>query len=515
MPHRRIEHPHHTPATARRKPLALALALAVAGQAMAPSAVATGASATDQATASVREPRPDGAILRFVTNCNDAGAGSLRAVAAQALHGDGIDLTTLSCSQISVTTGTIALRDVELIGPGADRLTINGLGNQNRRIFDHTSQGGTLHISGVTVSGGKYLSNAGQGGGCLRSSGGDVTVRNSTFSNCMVITPVGTGGSARGGAIAAYGSGVFLHNTTISGSTARTDHASALGGGVFALGNLNLRNATITNNAVSASGSGATISGGGLYTPDNLWVYDSTIDGNTSAGRGGGAVAGKSGVLERVTVSNNHAVGGGSGIAVLGLTGFATNIHTSTFSGNVSEAFEIGRSGAIYSNSPSVFIVASTVTDNHETTVRATGEGRGAGITFGANVLNVQLRGTIASGNCFQNDVTACFASDINGPSSPAFAITGQRNLVGWSGRPLPDDTNWEPLIRLGPLQDNGGPTWTHLPLPDSPAIDNGDPDAVGIDQRGLPRLVGAAADIGSVETNDVIFANDFEQPTS
>ena len=70
--------------------------------------------------------RPDGSILRFVENCDDAGAGSLRNVAAAALPGDGIDLTALSCSEISVRTGTITLRDVTLIGPGQDKLKIIG-----------------------------------------------------------------------------------------------------------------------------------------------------------------------------------------------------------------------------------------------------------------------------------------------------------------------------------------------------------------------------------------------------
>jgi len=55
----------------------------------------------------------------------------------------------------------------------------------------------------------------------------------------------------------------------------------------------------------------------------------------------------------------------------------------------------------------------------------------------------------------------------------------------------------------LGPLRDNGGDTWTHALLPNSPAIDwgsctdiNGDP--VTADQRGKPRLGGC--DIGAYE---------------
>ncbi len=66
----------------------------------------------------------------------------------------------------------------------------------------------------------------------------------------------------------------------------------------------------------------------------------------------------------------------------------------------------------------------------------------------------------------------------------------------------------------LGPLQDNGGFTQTHLPAPGSPAIDAGDPaNCSGTDQRGVPRPQGPRCDIGSVEVwaDDLIFANGFE----
>src|SRR5262249_31998887 len=45
-----------------------------------------------------------------------------------------------------------------------------------------------------------------------------------------------------------------------------------------------------------------------------------------------------------------------------------------------------------------------------------------------------------------------------------------------------------ETNLMLGPLQDNGGPTFTHAPQPGSPAIDNGTNfSASATDQRGLP----------------------------
>ncbi|NLE37833.1 MAG: cadherin-like domain-containing protein, partial [Pirellulaceae bacterium] len=76
----------------------------------------------------------------------------------------------------------------------------------------------------------------------------------------------------------------------------------------------------------------------------------------------------------------------------------------------------------------------------------------------------------------------------------------------GVNGNQIGVTTPIDPL--LGPLQDNGGPTWTHAPLPGSPLIDAGNDaqalDAKGntllTDQRGFVRLYGTV-DIGAVES--------------
>ena len=65
------------------------------------------------------------------------------------------------------------------------------------------------------------------------------------------------------------------------------------------------------------------------------------------------------------------------------------------------------------------------------------------------------------------------------------------------------DQINTDPM--LGPLQDNGGPTFTHALLPGSPAIDAGDPSFTpppDFDQRGpgYPRVGNERIDIGSFE---------------
>jgi hypothetical protein len=57
---------------------------------------------------------------------------------------------------------------------------------------------------------------------------------------------------------------------------------------------------------------------------------------------------------------------------------------------------------------------------------------------------------------------------------------------------------------KLGPLADNGGPSWTHYPLTDSPVIDTA-PCVEPLDQRHVTRPQGATCDIGAVEFDDFL----------
>lgn len=485
----------------RMKPLAFALALALAA--------GTGVAPDPAAGAAAVAKRPDGSVLWPVTNCNDSGPGSLRDAAAHANHGDGIDLGGLVCSTISLTSGAITLHDVELAGPGAGQLEIDGTGNQNHRIFNHAGGGGNLAISGLTIRGGKYLSNAGLGGGCLRSVGGNLRIHDSVFRNCLVLTPTGQAGDARGGAIAAYGTGdVRLYGTTIESSMARTDHGVAAGGGLYAQGSVDMYTSTIANNSTSAIAAGNSY-GGGLVTKGFLWMEDSTLDGNTAAGDAGGAFVDGGGYVLRSTISHNHAETGTSGIVMFGGNNGMTSIYSSTISGNASTATQHWLSGALFLNSAVTTITNCTITDNRESNLEGTKFG--AGIVVGYDAVNVSMSGTIVAGNYFDDGAPPYAADDIDGPDG--LTILGDTNMVGWTHVPVPTDTLFESFPRLGPLQDNGGPTLTHLPLPDSPAIDHGAAHGFDIDQRGLARVVGAQADIGAVESNDRIFASGFDGP--
>jgi hypothetical protein len=68
------------------------------------------------------------------------------------------------------------------------------------------------------------------------------------------------------------------------------------------------------------------------------------------------------------------------------------------------------------------------------------------------------------------------------------------------------DQIHTDPL--LGPLQDNGGPTFTHALLPGSPAIDSGDPNFFRhlftiSGGPGFDRVRGTRIDAGSFEVQN------------
>jgi hypothetical protein len=81
------------------------------------------------------------------------------------------------------------------------------------------------------------------------------------------------------------------------------------------------------------------------------------------------------------------------------------------------------------------------------------------------------------------------------------------------TGLAASDVIGLDPL--LGPLQDNGGPVFTHALLAGSPAIDGGAKSGLAFDARGQPRTIdnpavpnrfsGDGTDIGAFEVNHIL----------
>src|SRR5437879_9956404 len=112
----------------------------------------------------------------------------------------------------------------------------------------------------------------------------------------------------------------------------------------------------------------------------------------------------------------------------------------------------------------------------------------------GGSTSAVNVKNSIIAGNMGTN--AAGFSSDLVGTfSSQGYNLIGTHGMrdTGFTNNVNNDQVGGDaaaPLDpKLGPLQNNGGSTFTHALLPGSPAIDQGSAATGGkADQRGLPR---------------------------
>jgi hypothetical protein len=408
------------------------------------------------------------------------------------------------------------------------------ISNNNNKVSEAgggISNSGTLTVTNCTISGN---TKAKQGGGILNY--GTLIVSNSTIS--------GTVAAENGGGIYNYGT-VTVSNSTISGNSASRE--GGRGGGIYNNGGtLMVSHSTISGNSASQVGG----RGGGIYNNDGtLMVSHSTISGNSASRQlsqrlgidnGGGGIYNDGGTVEvsDSTISGNQAsvkaVDGGGGISNSG-TLTVTNCtisdnrahqgggihnrgtlmvsHSTIGSGN--RGFYTG--GGIYNDGGTLEVTNSTISGNSTrqgggilntgtatlqfTTVYTNHAASAAGIS---NFGNMELEHTILAGNYRPSGRGDDCSGDIT-PTGPNLiehdedcAISGDKSLVT-TGTPA----------NLGPLQDNGGPTWTHAPLPGSPVIDAGSatPGDPTTDQRGEDRLAGDNPDLGAVELAPRCFA--------
>jgi hypothetical protein len=224
-------------------------------------------------------------------------------------------------------------------------------------------------------------------------------------------------------------------------------------------------------NGHGSFGGGITNGGAAVLT-----IVSSTLTGNT--GDIGGAIF-NPGTLNIInsTVSDNSA-NEGSGIYS---TGANITVSNSTFSGNTAAA------GGGIVNHVALQITNCTFSNNSA--------------SLGGGVLNT---GTLEIGNSILNagDSGANISNGAGGTVTSLGYNLSSDDGSGYLSGPG-DQINTDPM--LGPLQDNGGPTFTHELLPASPAIDAGDPNFIPppfFDQRGpgFDRVVNGRIDIGSFE---------------
>ena len=407
------------------------------------------------------------------------------------------------------------------------------------------ARGGAIFAKGdVIINDGSHItSNAAEGtsafGGGIFSSGKlNVGLNRSAIS----------GNKAIGSSGDAYGGGAFVGGTTtvgLGGGIAVSENQAigpeARGGGLFLSEASSFKYSAFENNTVKTVTSG-TPKGGGIYSKTGTLSLDGcTISGNRAGtlpllnGIGGG-IAARTLDMKNSTIDDNHATLNSGGLSVDGdakisastisnntamrvggaslgpFTSAPISIEQSTISGNQSSNSKWGT--GLYLSGDAI-VKNSTITGNIER--NAQNEKYGAGISI-RDGKTVELSSTIVSGNGFvpTTSTSGSLPSDIGvGTNGTTATITGSHNLIAHSEIPTPADTISK-APGLGPLQDNGGPTWSHKPLDGSWALDSGIANGYITDQRGSgwPRVVGSAADIGAVEYSLLvvnIFSDGFE----
>ena len=275
-------------------------------------------------------------------------------------------------------------------------------------------------------------------------------------------------------------------NVAISGLTITNGRASNdQGGGIYNVGAL-----TITDSALS--GNSATI-GGGIFNGGTLTITNSTLNGNGASG--GGGIFNYFGTLTiaNSTLSGNGSDNDGGGILSFNATLTITN---STLSGN-----SAGRNGGgIWSRAATLTIHNSTLSGNS-----ATNAGGGIWNLGTLEIGNTILKaGTSGDNILFFDGIVTSDGYNLSSDAAGGDGTTGPGGVLNATG----DQRNTDPM--LGPLQDNGGPTFTHALLVGSPAIDAGDPNfnpntfnpPLLYDQRGtgFPRVANGRIDIGAYE---------------
>jgi len=446
----------------------------------------------------------------YVSHC---GVAIVESGPSERALGGGVFATgnlTLSKSTLSHNTASVNVGGTDARGAGAyvkGNLILDGGGAayNSASTTSGNSAGGGAFVQGdltLTGSSGKYIprfghnsatsvSGTAKGGGAYVLGTLDTNGLNLVYYN----SAVSTNGTTRGGGLYAKGS-VTLHSSIVANNYA-TGHAS-YGGGANVAGDFSASYSSIKYNK-STGGTSDSLAGGLLLSGSNNTIAACTISGNAADGSYGAIdVFRDPGTGATFQLSNSTISGNTAGSAVGGLYSNSVNtrIYNSTIAFNTSVNF-----------APGVLVSASSAS---------------IAATLKSNVIAYNTYG--ASENDLYFRIQDPNTITVNGGNLAAAA----KNLIGVTSvasSELPDDTLFGNCPRLGPLRDNGGPTFTHALLSGSPAIDNGN-DSFGAlyDQRGSAATNGdrnytrfsgltAIADIGAyeVQQNDIVFNTNFE----
>src|SRR6185437_964060 len=220
-------------------------------------------------------------------------------------------ITVAASLELSGTTG------INIIGPGANNLTINGGGSSSDFSVFTVDANVPAVLYGLTIA---------KGNNALGSGGGIINSGNLTLDASAVVNNT-TGGNG-GGIFIGDSSTMSIVDSTVSNNSA------VYGGGIYNTGTLNLTESTVSTN--TASNDSLPTSGAGIESLGTLALINSTIVNNQATGTGNPAnVGGGVGVISGTASLANTIVSGntvGSGGANSNISGTYTG---STNAGNV------------------------------------------------------------------------------------------------------------------------------------------------------------------------------------
>ena len=383
------------------------------------------------------------------------------------------------------------------------------------------ARAGTLTVTSTNDDGGsgtlRTLIGASASGGIINFAvTGTITLTNGELGIGRNLTIIGPGspgitisGNHASRVFNVGGGTVTISNLAIiKGSNVGTNATSSgpagngQGGAIFNQATLNLNCCTLTQNTCqggnatnhvgySDSAAGGNAYGGAIYNQGTLTMHNCTVYANSSTGGQAGP-----------DVSDNVITGG------------------------------IGAGGGIWNNQTTFTIVNSTISANSVTggqggygpimTGGQGGSASGGGVfdSGGGNYRNTIIANdTVTGGSGGLGYVVAGPNGSASAPDVDGTRITSEgHNLVGktdgsggWVSSDLTGSIAFPFYPLLGPLQNNGGPTYTLAPQVISATVDNGDnniTNAITTDQRGLPRFSGAQVDIGAVELQQALVTN-------
>ena len=405
-----------------------------------------------------------------VTSGADDGPGSLRAAIAGAVANDTINFApALSGQTITLTSGQLVVdKNLELIGPGADRLAISG-GNRSR-VFEILA-GTTVSISGLTIRDGMTaatatdsLEDGDDGGGILNRGALSLDAcrlranRTRRGDDSVALYP-GNGG--RGGAVFNAGSLVLLHSQIVDNATSAGETMTAwvgnggAGGGIFndTSATLSLFGCLVAGNRTGRGGlpAGNGGDGGGICSVGTslVTVTASILSGNTTGDGGDGDPA-----FSDTPWSSRPAAGSGGDGAAIFATGpvrlegctLAHNLTGDGGDGGVTEWSErggqggSGGSGGAISTSSNLELVNCTLSGNRTGAGGAGGPGaysglfpdrelRGGDGGAGGQGGAIQATGTVLIRNC-----TVVGNEAAPGGTGGAGEVTGAAGLPGLGG---------------------------------------------------------------------------------